>query len=201
MSTSEPVSTLRRWLSQGTELFLGTLAELSDDQLTGPVALPGWTGRHVVGHVHANAGALGRLTQWAATGVETPMYASRERRDAEIEELAQLPPATLRELVATSAAALDAALDALPEAAWSARVRTAQGRDAPAREIPWMRCREVFVHAVDLGGRTTFADLPPDVVTALLVDVVTHRPDGERAELAAWLTGRATTPPALGAWL
>jgi maleylpyruvate isomerase len=65
-----------------------------------------------------------------------------------------------------------------------------------------MRAKEMAVHAVDLGAGTTFADLPDDLVTALLTDVVTKRvAGGEGAGLAAWLTGRTAGAPALGPWL
>ena len=35
----------RRWMDDGTRLFLGALADLGDDDLGRPLALPGWTGR------------------------------------------------------------------------------------------------------------------------------------------------------------
>jgi maleylpyruvate isomerase len=100
----------------------------------------------------------------------------------------------------------------------------AQGRPIPARVVPWMRVKEVVVHAVDLDAGTTFADLPDDVCGALVGDVAELRsargdgpalrlsaPDGQawtvagagapvevRADpcaLAAWLTGRAVESP------
>lgn len=130
------------------------------------------------------------------------MYASPQQRAAEIEQGARMVPAELRRLVAESAAALAADLAALDEAAWSAEVVTAQGRTIPAAQIPWLRAREVMVHAVDLGTGLTFADLPADFTTELLVDVVRKRAGvGEAPALAAWLTGRTVDVPALGAWL
>ena len=38
-----------------------------------------------------------------------------------------------------------------------------------------MRAREVMVHAVDLGGAVTFADLPADFDVALLDDITAKR--------------------------
>lgn len=191
-----------RWVTTGTRLFQEATAGLSDGELDRPSLLPGWSRRHLLAHVHHNAEALGRLVSWAATGVENPMYASAEARAAEIAEGATLPAAELRELVVKSAAALDADFDALDVAAWSAEVRTAQGRLIPAHQIPWLRAREVMVHAVDLVGGVTFGDLPAGFVTELLGDVVHKRAaSGEAADLAAWLTGRTHTAPALGPWL
>jgi maleylpyruvate isomerase len=194
--------TARRWMDDGTRLFLGALANLSDDELSRPTALPGWSGRHVAAHVHYNALALGRLAQWAATGAENRMYASPEQRAREIQAGATRSAAELRDLVRRSAASLVAALDGLTAQAWNAYVVTAQGRTVPATEIPWLRAREVCIHAVDLGAGVTFGDLPRDFVVALLTDVVRKRAaGGDGPELAAWLTGRALDAPKLPAWL
>ncbi len=159
------------WLREGTAHLLAVVDELSDDDLRGPSALPGWTRAHVVGHLARNAEALGRLTVWAATGQETPMYADREQRAAEIERSAALPASTLRDQLAATAATLDAALAALTPAQRQAQVRSALGRAIPAAEVPWMRIREVWLHAVDLDAGATPADLPGGVVDLLLDDV------------------------------
>ena len=58
---------------------------------------------------------------------------------------------------------------------WSTEVVTAQGRTVRASETPWMRAREVMVHAVDLGAGATFADLPSDFLEALADDIVAKR--------------------------
>ena len=97
-------------MDDGTKLFLGTLAAIGDGDLDRPTALPGWTGRHLVAHVHYNARALLRLTRWAATGQESRMYASPGQRSSEIEEGATRPAAELRDLVQRSAGDLEAAL-------------------------------------------------------------------------------------------
>jgi maleylpyruvate isomerase len=51
---------------------------------------------------------------------------------------------------------------------WTATVRSAQGREIPATEIPWMRIREVWIHAVDLGAGAALDDLPGAVIDLLL---------------------------------
>ncbi|GAB3972154.1 mycothiol-dependent maleylpyruvate isomerase NagL [Actinoallomurus acanthiterrae] len=192
----------RAWMDLGTELFLGVVDRLTDDELSAPTGLPGWTRRHVVAHVHGNAEALRRLLDWAATGAENRMYAGPAQRDAEIGAMAALPAGELRVLVHRSARALAADMDALPEAAWRRTVITAQGRTVPASEIPWMRAREVAVHAVDLDDGVGFADLPDGLAAALAADAVArHASRGSAADLAAWLTGRSAEAPALGSWL
>jgi maleylpyruvate isomerase len=192
----------RQWMSETTALFLGTLDSLSDGDLDGPTGLPGWTRRHVVAHVHFNALALGRLASWAATGVESRMYPSREHRNAEIEDGARLPAAELRRMVQASAADLAAALDALSPEAWERTVVTASGRSVPATELPWMRAKEMGIHAVDLGAGVTFADLPAGLITTLVPEAAaTHAAGPSGPALAAWLTGRTPDAPALGPWL
>lgn len=192
----------RAWMDQSTALFLSTVQRLTDAELDAASALPGWTRRHVIGHVAANAEALRRLLSWAATGVETRMYSGPDQRAQEIEEAALLPADDLRAFANRSARALAADMDALPEAAWRNLVITAQGRTVPAEEIPWMRTREVAVHAVDLGHGVGFADLPDDLNSALATDATAkHAGKGHAAELAAWLTGRSVQSPALGPWL
>jgi maleylpyruvate isomerase len=103
------------------------------------------------------------------------MYVSPERRAAGIEQGALLPAIELRDWIARSADALDADFTGLPEGAWDATVITAQGLTRSAREIPWMRVREVYVHTVDLDAEITFADLPPSFLAALLDDVTARR--------------------------
>jgi maleylpyruvate isomerase len=163
------------WMADGTRMLLTDLAALPDGALAAPTALPGWTRRYLLAHVAANAGALRNLVHWARTGEERRMYASNEERDADIASGALLPPAELRAWAESSARALAADLDALPASAWAAKVITAQGLTRAASEIPWMRVREVYVHAVDLGAGTRWTDLPPEFLTALLDDVTARR--------------------------
>lgn len=185
------------WMRQGTDLFAGRLAALTDAELDAPTSLSDWTRRHVAAHVAANARALRRLVSWARTGVRNPMYTDMRSRDAEIERDAALPPAEIRRAVAESADALHAELDALPADRWSAEVVTAQGRSIPAAEIPWMRCREVWVHAVDLDNGASFHDFPAPLVDALAADVfAAWRRREQRAAFRPRATDRAAEWPA-----
>lgn len=208
----------RRWMDRGTALFLDIVADLDDADLDADSALPGWTRRHLVAHVAANADAIGNLVQWAATGVERPMYASAQDRVAGIERGAAMPARELVSWLRGSVESLAEAMDRLTAEQWASPVRTAQGRIVPATETPWMRAREVCVHAVDLAvapgqGGVTFADLPDDFNRALCDDIRAKRAmaelptavaDAPLAEVTAWLSGRPHTlagAPALGPWL
>ncbi|WP_433291108.1 maleylpyruvate isomerase family mycothiol-dependent enzyme [Pseudonocardia sp. CA-142604] len=167
----QDVSVTLPWMGAGTELLVRAVDALPDDALRAPSALPGWSRAHVIAHLARNAEALTRLATWARTGVETPMYASSDQRAAEIESSAQAPADKLRSELVTTADELDAALAALDADTWQAQVRSALGRAIPGAEVPWMRVREVWLHAVDLDAGITVADLPPAVVDALLDEV------------------------------
>jgi maleylpyruvate isomerase len=179
-----------KWIDEGTALCRSALADLE-----APSLLPGWSRRHVAAHLCLNAEALGNLVHWARTGEERPMYPSAEARNADIEAGTSRSADELRSWFEESAAGLDAAMGSLTDEQWQTPVRTAQGAPIPATRIPWMRSREVMIHAVDLGTGITFADLPTDFLEALCEDIRTQRGDvpeirGPLPELAAYLSGR-----------
>jgi maleylpyruvate isomerase len=170
------------WMHDGTERLLAEVAELPDEALNSPTALPGWTRAYLLSHIAANADALRNLIHWARTGEERRMYASSAAREAGIAAGAALAASDLRARVASSAAELAADLDALDAldgagdaVGWDAKIITAQGLTRSADEIPWMRTREIYIHSIDLAAGTTYADLPPDFLAALLDDVTTRR--------------------------
>ncbi|MBI4940318.1 MAG: maleylpyruvate isomerase family mycothiol-dependent enzyme [Actinobacteria bacterium] len=190
------------FVTTGTKLCADAVAGLDEAGFAAPSALPGWTRKHLVTHLAANAEALLRLLHWATTGERTPMYSSPEQRNADIEAGAQRPGTDLARWFTTSAARLDEALTAMPADAWAAEVVTAQGRTVPASEIPWMRAREVLVHAVDLATGVTFADLPDAFLSALGDEIRAKRAAaGEQVDglvgslpaVTAHLAGRGTS--------
>lgn len=165
----------RRWVQEGTKLFGEALVGLDEPGYDAPSGLPGWTRKHLVAHVAANADAVGNLVRWAATGERTPMYSSPEQRSTDIAAGATRTGAELARWFARSADRLEAAFDALTQEQWATEVVTAQGRTVRATETPWMRAREVLVHAVDLGTGTGFDDLPAGFLAALLDDITGKR--------------------------
>ena len=163
------------WMHDGTERLRGKLAALPDAALDGPTELPGWSRRYLFSHIAANADALCNLLSWARTGEERRMYASAQARDEGIADGALAPSVELRARFDSAAAALAADFDAMTDEAWDAKVITAQGLTRSASEIPWMRVREVYIHAIDLAAGTTYADLPPEFVSALIGEVAVSR--------------------------
>ncbi|MFF7359593.1 maleylpyruvate isomerase family mycothiol-dependent enzyme [Streptomyces sp. NPDC008125] len=206
---SGTLAEIRTWARTGTRLVLDAVAGLDEAGFTADSALPGWTRKHLAAHVAANADALCNLVRWAATGVETPMYASPKERGAGIAKGPALSADELRSWLAASARTLDEGLDALTEEQWHHEVVTVQGRTVPATELPWMRSRETCVHAVDFGTGVSFADLPEGFLTVLAGEIrakrgLTGLPDGPLPEVAAWLAGRPHSladAPGLGPWL
>jgi maleylpyruvate isomerase len=180
------------WLRAGTERFEAAVRDLDPGAVTAPTRLAGWHRGHLATHVARNADALRNLLTWARTGVETPMYPDAERRAAQIEAGAGRPIAEQVADLLRADASLAAAVSTMPDEAWTAPVRTAQGRPVPAAEVPWMRTREVWVHAVDLDTGCSFEDLPADLAEALLADVVTGlaRRDGAPALVVAATDGQ-----------
>jgi maleylpyruvate isomerase len=177
---------------RGTAYFSRKLNELTDAQYDGPSLLPGWSRRHVIAHVGYNARALTRLVGWARTGIETPMYASTQARGAEIEYGSTLNPVALRNLHHHAQVTLSVEWRDLPLDRWAFPVRTAQGRTVPVSVTPWMRAREVWLHAVDLDNGGRFEDFPPEMLDRLLVDITSWwARSGDGADLVLEPTDRA----------
>ncbi|MBB3078923.1 maleylpyruvate isomerase [Streptomyces violarus] len=197
--SARPAAMLER-AAKGTAAFEAAVHRLTDSGFTRPSYLPGWSKAHVVAHVARNADALVNLLTWARTGTETPMYANADQRAREIEEGARRRPEELRAELLAADARLAGGLAALPDECWAATVRTARGREVPASQVPWMRVREVWVHAVDLNIDTGFDDVPQDVCVALVDDVAASfrgRPDCPSVRLRSedgahsWLLGES----------
>ena len=136
----------RQWMQIGSDLVADALANFDERDFAVESQLPGWTRKHLIAHLAANGDAIVNLIHWAATGEVTPMYSSP-----------------------------DAGMSALTAEQWGFEIVTAQGRTVPASETPWMRSREVMIHAVDLDAGIEFDDLPEEFLRALCDDIVTKR--------------------------
>jgi maleylpyruvate isomerase len=151
-------------MTDQTDLLLQTARGLADADLRAPSLLPGWTRGHVLTHVARNADALSNVVRSCVTGEVIPMYASTERRNADIDEGAGRSPADLEADIESSAERLLALLADVPPDRLDVAVPTGRGFDLRAQDVPWMRLREVTYHHVDLGAGFTFADLPDEVL-------------------------------------
>ena len=170
--TAPQYDTAVEWWRAGERTVAGHVERLPDDELRGPSALPDWSRAQVVAHLARNADALVNLLDWARTGVETPMYPSREARNAGIDRTAAMSPADLQADYAQACSRFAVAVQNTPAGAWSATLRNMQGGEIPASAVPWMRAKEVWVHGVDLAAGLTFADAHTDFCAALVDDVL-----------------------------
>lgn len=158
-------------IAQAQDRLLTTAAALSDEQAGQPSLLPGWTRAHVLTHIARNADGLRNLLIWAQTGVETPQYASRDERDAQIEAGSGRTAAELAEDVASSAQAFLAQAGQLDGDAWDAEVRALRGAAHPAWFTLHRRLTEVEIHHVDLAAGYGPQDWPDWFVTDMLYQV------------------------------
>lgn len=156
-----------RAVDAATDLLLATAAGLDDAACREPSLCTGWTRGHVLTHLARNADGLVNLLTWAATGQQRPMYASRASRDADIEAGAGRGARDLLADLRAAAERFAGAAGDLPAAAWDVVVRR-RDRPLPAREIPWMRQREIEIHHVDLAAGYGPADWPEEFVRAVL---------------------------------
>jgi maleylpyruvate isomerase len=217
VSSRHDVARTRAWVDEGTAVLEQAIDEITDSGLDAPTRLTGWHRRHVVAHLARNAEALSRLLAWARTGIVTPMYVDAEQRATEIDRSAQQDAAQLRDELFETSIDLRNDVDSLTEEQWSNVVRSARGREIPAAEVPWMRAREVWLHAIDLDAGVGLADLPANFSLTLVEDVVGFLAampscpafrvacgdrtwsvgddgplvQGEPQHVAAWLTGRS----------
>jgi maleylpyruvate isomerase len=163
--------TVTGWASQGQQAVELAASRLDPGGVAEPSRLPGWTRGHVLSHLARNADALVNLLTWARTGTETPMYTSSTDRADGIEAGAyRALPEQLADLNAADERFLVAA-DAVPAGRREFMVRSAQGREIPASEVPWLRAREVWLHVVDLDADYDVDDMPDDVAWMLAADV------------------------------
>lgn len=159
-------------MEKGTDLFAEGAALLGPEEHDRPSLLESWTVAHLIAHVNSNARALVNLTIWARTGVETPMYQSNEQRAKDIEEASKQSLEFLIEDFQISSQEFLEAITSLSRDQLDNKVKSSRGRDIPVSDAAWIRIREVWIHAVDLGSGITFSRFPDLLLDALMNDVV-----------------------------
>lgn len=169
-----------------TTRYLGALTLLNDDDMRAPSQLPGWSRGHVVTHIARNADALCNMVRWAETGVETPMYASREQRDADIDSGADRSAHALRVDASASAGRFLQAINELDVRHEDAPVSRMPGTETfPARDIALLRRIEVEIHQADLGIGFTHRDWSSDFAEVMVGRVRKDKADGPAMVLRA----------------
>jgi maleylpyruvate isomerase len=157
---------------------------LGEPELRAPSALPGWSRAHVLAHIARNADGLRNLLVWANTGAETPMYASPEARDADIEASARHGAADLLADFVASAAHFEKYAAGMPDEAWAREVRNRQGAPITGTVVARMRLSELTIHLADL-DRGYDLDRALGLLGPLTEDIVQHAITSRGAHLPA----------------
>ncbi|MDQ1018725.1 maleylpyruvate isomerase family mycothiol-dependent enzyme [Streptomyces afghaniensis] len=206
------------------------VAAVTDQQLAGPSALPGWSRGHVLAHLTDNARMFARLAEHALRGNLVPAYdGGVDERNAIIEATAGRSAAEHRAGLAAQTARLESAWARADDEDWK---RPVTFRDADLAATVWARWREAWIHMVDLDLGVRPDDWPEGLATHAIAFLLGRLPAGTRVyaedvrrewsvgdrpdtvvtgrvrDLAAWLAGRppALSPaaahglPALGPW-
>lgn len=148
-------------LGRETDMFLATVASLSEGEMAAPSLCEGWSRAHVIAHVAASGRALVRFIDWAATGEERRLYASSEARAEAIATLVALPR---EELLAELRASADHFAGQAQRLSGTlvAREISLHGSPLPAASIVAHRIAEVVVHHHDLDTAWTIEEADPD---------------------------------------
>jgi len=184
------------------------LQTLTEPQVRGPSALPGWARAHVLAHLAGNATAMAEMFEGYARGEEVQQYAgSPDRREAEIDTVSTRPADQLIDLVRDTGARCLAAYRVMPD--WSGSLRWRSGR-WPVTRGPVSRWREIEIHRLDLDLGYTPSDWPAQFVAFNLEREMARLPErapGVQAPahpattVLAWLFGRGDRGlPPLPAW-
>ena len=163
------------WIRVGSAVVRHQLEILSDEALEQPSLLPGWSRRTVIAHLISNAWALRRLTLGGLEGTGAPMYLSEESRLAEIGAATHFSRHHLVNQLAHVEEVLSGIWSATPPTSLNVEVRTRMGRRISLRELPWLRSRELWIHAVDLDGSLRWANVPVGLLTRLIDDIAQWR--------------------------
>ena len=146
-------------VEQRLQTALGDAAQAgSPDWARQPSGLPGWTRGHVVAHLLGNVEGMLNLARWAETGVRTPMYASAEVRQSDIDDRAGWPMARLLDEMTARSAEFALACDSLVEPVANRGLELGSGAAIGVWELPMVRIREIEIHQVDLAAGYQPAD-------------------------------------------
>jgi maleylpyruvate isomerase len=197
---------LRELVEAHTERLLLTARALDD--VAAASLCTGWSRGHILTHIARNADGIAAMVRAGLDDSGETMYASNERRDADIEDGASRPLADLVADVETTARTVADQLRRLRPQDDDTRVeRTPGGMRIRLANLPRMRLREVVYHHVDLAAGFSFADVDPDLLHLFLdgelrtlgsvapeLGLTVHTDEGERfspADGGAFVEGPA----------
>ncbi|MGB0658980.1 MAG: maleylpyruvate isomerase N-terminal domain-containing protein [Mangrovicoccus sp.] len=159
------------WARRGTAYFARLLNNLSYAQLQEPSRIPGWSRAHLVAHISYNARAIARLCETVRMGEDLVFYPSRDEREAEIQLAATLPDRALRHLFEHAVVHLNVEWRDLSNQHWTMSGTGLDGNSLALAATPWIRARELWVHALDLNAGGRIKDFPSDFRDQLALDL------------------------------
>ena len=180
------------WARRGAAYFARKLHELADDELRAPSLVAGWSRQHIAAWVGYQARALARLTQRVRTDADLRMAACPGQRAEEIADGATLPPGALRHLVTHAEIHLNVEWRDLSVEDWDWPLNGNDGEPSTVRETAWLRAREIWLQAVNLGNGGTLRDAPEDFLRALIEDRLRLLNDKEPSPRASARHGTGT---------
>ncbi|TCJ30803.1 DinB family protein [Nocardioides jejuensis] len=173
---------------EATQRYLTTVAGLTEEQLREPSVLPGWTRAHVVAHVALNAHGFAGALRGLRTGTPTPVYASDEQRDADIESYAAASLEQLQAFTQMQCLRIAGELNMLK--AVGSVERTPGGTVLSVVDVVELRWREVEIHHADLGLDYSPADWPATFAAYLVEEAAWDRGEEFTATLHAQDIGK-----------
>ena len=184
---------------KGHARLLATIASLTDDEVSSPSLLPGWSRGHVLTHLARKSDSNVCLLDGAYVGEVREQYPEPGMRERDIEAGAGRLAADLREDVAAAFARFEEAFGPFPSDLWGSEGVVQPGRRTMA-EIVFRHLRDLEVHHVDLALGYAPSDWPALYVEGELMRRLPGLPErADRSALVAWLIGRAEAPK-LSAW-
>lgn len=123
----------------------------SDEIVGRPSGLTGWSIGHVLTHLARNANSYERVVRATKKGRVADQYpGGATQRQEEIEHGSKRPLAEQLEDLIASEATLAAAFGELTAADWRSLTRRWGNQAWPVADIPFLRCRELSIHSIDL---------------------------------------------------
>lgn len=182
---------------RGTAYFLRWLAQLPEreyDQPGHPQALA--DRRTTIATVGYDARGWANLTEALRERRPNAATFGEGERAAAIASGSTLPPRALRHLVEHSAVHLAVEWRDLPADRWSSHGVDDTGAVLSVERTPWLRARQTWLAAVDLGTGGNFNDFPPTLIHRLITDeggTLAQQDDGYEVE---WRGAALTGAPA-----